>query len=194
MKTSLLTALMAAMLAGVIFGVPICDRKAENREVRTGYLREAPISVQEQLSAKADELAKRARNAYWQADYKLAAQCYHLVIRSGRGCGNDLYNLACCYGRLGDSKLAVKYLIRSVEAGFADTELIKRDPDFRRIKDVPQFRETVEKLAREISRKSKKNDDPSSERELAVRAPKTEAQPSVNLGGAQAAIGPSQDQ
>lgn len=194
MKTSLLTTLVAALLAGVIFGAPIGGQKSENREVRVGYLREAPISVQEQLSAKAGELAQGARNAYWQGDYKLAAQYYHLVIRAGRGCCNDLYNLACCYGRLGDSKLAARYLTRSVEAGFSDTELIRMDPDFQGIKDVPRFREIVEKLTREISRKSKKSDNPSSDRELAVRTPKTEDQAPVNFGDAQAAIGLGQDQ
>lgn len=148
MKSTILTVLLAALMAGIIFGETRDDPPPVSSLARPEILREPPATTREQLSAKAEQLALSARNAYWQANYRASANFYHLLVKSGRAGCNDLYNLACCYGRLGDVKQAAKYLCLSAENGFDNAEHIRNDPDFRDVRNEPLFKKALEKLER----------------------------------------------
>ncbi|MDH4070997.1 MAG: protein kinase [Ignavibacteria bacterium] len=54
-----------------------------------------------------------------------------------------LYNAACCYARMGETKQAVDALRESIAVGLEDYEWIKRDPDLETIRDDPGFKELL---------------------------------------------------
>jgi TolB-like protein/Flp pilus assembly protein TadD len=56
-----------------------------------------------------------------------------------------MYNAACLYSRLGDRKLAAGTLKDSIDAGQADYEWIKRDPDLDNIRGEPAYLEIMKK-------------------------------------------------
>jgi hypothetical protein len=150
MKTTILTVLLAALMAGIIFGATRDDPPTVPSQARPELLRETQATARDQLSAKAEQLALNARNAYWQGNYRASAGFYHMLVKSGRAGCNDLYNLACCYGRLGDAKQAAKYLCLSSENGFDNAEHIRNDPDFQSVRDAPMFKKALEKLERRV--------------------------------------------
>jgi serine/threonine protein kinase/Flp pilus assembly protein TadD len=54
-----------------------------------------------------------------------------------------MYNIACFYSRLGETRLAVESLSNSIAAGLEDYEWIKRDPDFDTIRNEPAYMELM---------------------------------------------------
>jgi adenylate cyclase len=54
-----------------------------------------------------------------------------------------MYNAACCYARLGESKLSVKMFRNAVSSGFEHYEWCKRDPDLNNIRNEPGYIEMM---------------------------------------------------
>jgi Flp pilus assembly protein TadD len=50
-----------------------------------------------------------------------------------------MYNVACFYAQIGEVALALDSLKNALDAGMADYEWIKRDPDLDRIRNEPAF-------------------------------------------------------
>jgi predicted esterase len=98
------------------------------------------------LDADLDALEKAARDAYDAKDYKAAAQFYLELLRHDIRNGVIIYNLARCYGMLGDAGLASRYLERSARTGFDACSQAIWDPDFESVRDTPIFDETLRLL------------------------------------------------
>lgn len=62
------------------------------------------------------------------------------------------YNLACATAQLGKSETAFDELDKAIEFGFRNADLIEKDADFARIRDLPRFAELVKK-ARDLAGK-----------------------------------------
>ncbi|MCD6118219.1 hypothetical protein J7K50_00065 [bacterium] len=99
------------------------------------------------LDIDTQALEKAAYEAYQSGDYELSAKYYLLILRYDIKDSGSIYNLACCYGLLGEAELAAKYVERAVNAGFEDIEHIKRDPDFDSVRGEPAFDEVIERIA-----------------------------------------------
>jgi serine/threonine protein kinase/tetratricopeptide (TPR) repeat protein len=56
---------------------------------------------------------------------------------------NMMYNASCFYGRLGDVKLAIETLKKSLNLGYQHYEWIKRDTDLNGIRDEPAYIELM---------------------------------------------------
>ncbi len=54
-----------------------------------------------------------------------------------------MYNAACFYARMEETKLAIESLKNSIVAGLEDYEWIKRDPDFDSIRTEPEYVELM---------------------------------------------------
>jgi tetratricopeptide (TPR) repeat protein len=61
-----------------------------------------------------------------------------------------MYNLACTYSLMGDVDSGLKWLERSVNAGFDSTHKLANDPDLANLEGNPRFRQ-IEELSRTLS-------------------------------------------
>lgn len=80
-----------------------------------------------------------AAEAYRLQDWSTAATEYLNVLRIDPGNSIAIYNLACCYGLMGEDHLASLYLKRAFVAGFEQLELLNMDPDFDSVRELPGF-------------------------------------------------------
>ncbi|MFO7676168.1 MAG: alpha/beta hydrolase [bacterium] len=100
------------------------------------------------LDANLDSLTRRAFEAYQQGEYLEAARRYLDLLRHDITNAPEIYNLACCYGLLGEPELAARYLVRAFRAGYRDVDHARRDPDFEPVSDKAVFRRALDSLAR----------------------------------------------
>jgi predicted esterase len=92
--------------------------------------------------AKAD-----AYKAYTEMKYDEAVEQYLLVLQHNITDSNSIYNLACCYGLLGNNELASVYLHKAYEAGFKDINHIKNDRDFTKVKDSDVYKKVLQTIS-----------------------------------------------
>lgn len=88
----------------------------------------------------------KASQAYRKGKFKEAAQNYLYVLRHDYADERAIYNLSCCYALMGEDKLAAKTLLRAVKAGYTNMEHIKKDRDFRLVREQPYFANTLRQL------------------------------------------------
>ncbi len=91
------------------------------------------------LTTSSRELEQAGNDAYQAGDYEEAARCYLEAVKLGLSNAGTLYNLACCYGVLGEGAAAAAALKASVRAGYEDIDHMNADPDFTNVKDDPDF-------------------------------------------------------
>ncbi len=96
------------------------------------------------LDEDINNLYYAAREAYVDGDYELSAQYYLTYLQYDRANDTAIYNLACCYGLLGEAELAGHYLTLAVQAGFMNRELIDTDTDFDSVRGTDEFDEALE--------------------------------------------------
>jgi phospholipase/carboxylesterase len=108
-------------------------------------------SAGEFLDADPGEYRLQALESYLVEDYLDAAANYLLYLKSRPDDETAIYNLACCYGLMGEAELAASYLTRSVNAGFRDLEHIRLDPDFDPVRETQVFIDAVSDITAVIS-------------------------------------------
>jgi predicted esterase len=91
------------------------------------------------LDTDYDSIYRQAHEAYTDGEYRESARLYLEFLRGNTSDAGAMYNLACCYGLLGDEVLATEFMVRSVRAGFDDLEWISWDPDFDSVRDGGLF-------------------------------------------------------
>ncbi len=111
-----------------------------------GSLDPMDINAGDFLDSNPGELLDQGNEAYENGDYLTAATEYlnSLVIDPSNS--NTMYNLACCYGLLGEDEFATMYLRRAYRAGFTDLAHINWDPDFDSVRDLPVFSNFLDSL------------------------------------------------
>ena len=82
-----------------------------------------------------------------RGDYQGAARHYLTYLYRNGGDVRVIYNLARCYGRMGDADAAVELLTRAAERGFAHPELLQSDKEFDAIRESRAFRNYQKALA-----------------------------------------------
>ena len=99
------------------------------------------------LDLSLDSLERTAREAYQAGNYQLAARTYLGILARNVTDDGSIYNLACCYGLMGEPELAARYLVRAFRAGFDDVAHVNRDPDFAPVRGKERFDEVVDSIA-----------------------------------------------
>ena len=87
-----------------------------------------------------------AAEAYRNGDWYQAAAEYLNALEIDPSSSNSIYNLACCYGLMGEGELAAVYLRRAYSAGFTDLEHINWDPDFDSVRELSVFSTLLDSL------------------------------------------------
>lgn len=103
--------------------------------------------VGEFLDLDVNALAGHAWESYLEQDYETAARFYLAYLRYNIQDSNNIYNLACCYGLLGETQLAADYLLRAFRAGYDDLDWVMRDQDFDDVRDDPVFEVLLDSLS-----------------------------------------------
>jgi predicted esterase len=98
-------------------------------------------------------LAKQANELYQGGSYEEAAKYFLALLRFNISDGGAIYNLACCYGLMGDGALAAKYLKRAAKAGMTDIGWVKDDSDFAKVRETPEFAEAITAMEDEYKAK-----------------------------------------
>lgn len=93
-----------------------------------------------------DALFAQADSAYREGDYAGSALLYLQGLQAQPWNSGSIYNLACCYGLLGQDRLAAVYLGRAWRAGFDDIDHITWDPDFDAVRGMPEFDALIDSL------------------------------------------------
>lgn len=91
-----------------------------------------------------------ADQAYWNKDYKLAAQNYLYLLSHNVYDIISTYNLACTYALLEKPDLSAKFLFRAIDLGFVDFNYIQKDPDFDKVRDNPVFKTAIDSIGQMI--------------------------------------------
>ena len=114
-----------------------------------------PLSITQQtedpyafLDLDYHAIAVEAHDAYLEGDYDLSIEKYLIFLTANAQDVSALYNLACCYGLIGDEMNATSFMLRSVRAGFGDIDWISWDPDFDSVRDGEFFTPALDSIAR----------------------------------------------
>lgn len=91
-----------------------------------------------------------ADQAYWNKDYKLAAQNYLYLLSHNVYDIISTYNLACTYALLEKPDLSAKFLFRAIDLGFVDFNYIQKDTDFDKVRDNPLFKTAIDSIGQMI--------------------------------------------
>jgi tetratricopeptide (TPR) repeat protein len=81
--------------------------------------------------------------------YDVAAQAFQESAARGYREGASLYNTACALSLKGDKAQALDYLHKSLEAGFDDVGLFRKDDDLDNVRGEPRYRELL-KMAQDL--------------------------------------------
>ena len=92
------------------------------------------------------ELRARAIEAYQAGDFKECARRYLALLRHNVDEAVSIYNLACCYGLMGEDSLAATNLRRAFDAGFDDIGFVQQDHDFDMVRNSQVFRQVTEEI------------------------------------------------
>lgn len=103
--------------------------------------------------------ALEAMSAYEDGDYEKAAGYYLMLIRSDTDNRYALYNLACCYGLMGNAEAASSVLESAVIVGFDNIEWIYGDTDFDMIRNADIFKTMLEGAEAYIAERQETNGD-----------------------------------
>jgi phospholipase/carboxylesterase len=99
------------------------------------------------------ELGRKAYEAYQAGEYDSAAAHYLELLCHNITDASSIYNLACCYGLMGEPELAGTYLSRSFRAGFDDIGHAQEDPDFENVRGKEVFDAVVDSIAAAFEQK-----------------------------------------
>ncbi len=91
-------------------------------------------------------LRAKATEAYQRRDYKECARRYLALLRHNVDDAVSIYNLACCYGLMGEDSLAAENLRRAFDAGFEDIGFVQQDHDFDMVRNSQVFRDVTEQI------------------------------------------------
>ncbi len=108
------------------------------------------------LDRNPSEFLKAANEAYQMEDWQTAAEQYLSSLEIDPGNSTAIYNLACCYGLMGEEELASLYLKRSFVSGFDNIGLANADTDFDQVRESQGFTSLLDSLNTAVAEKNEK--------------------------------------
>ncbi len=68
-----------------------------------------------------------------------------LSLAQGKEDASASYNMACAYSQMGDQAKALQALSRAVDLGWADTEEMEEDTDLKPLRELPAYKELLDR-------------------------------------------------
>jgi len=104
------------------------------------------------LDKNLNEYWQKGWEAYQAGEYQKAADIYLEGLQYDITNGQAMYNLACCYGLIGNERLAAKFLEFSIKNGYENYDHISTDPDFDKVRDSVEYTAVVDSLQRYLEK------------------------------------------
>ncbi len=97
-----------------------------------------------------------ADEAYAQQNWLAAASAYLNALEIDPCNSTVIYNLACCYGLMGEEELATLYIRRSFTAGFNNLTLANADTDFDLVRESALFSSVLDSINTSFGERSER--------------------------------------
>ncbi|HEY6065526.1 MAG TPA: tetratricopeptide repeat protein, partial [Thermoanaerobaculia bacterium] len=123
--------------------------KIEASRHRADRLAERSRELQASRSTKGGPLYNIGKELLDVGRYDAAAEAFRAAAARGHREGASLYNTACALSLKGDKAQALDYLQKSLEAGFDDVNLFRKDDDLDNVRGEPRYRELL-KMAQDL--------------------------------------------
>jgi phospholipase/carboxylesterase len=132
-KIAFRTVFLTILMAGYWSAVP------------AGELEDMSQELLSRSMANTRVLLESAVDAYRSGDYRLTAVLYtEYLLTELDPQPVVLYNLACCYGLMGEGEMSGRMLLLAAGAGFDGRDLIMTDTDFDSVREDPEFSELMQ--------------------------------------------------
>jgi beta-lactamase regulating signal transducer with metallopeptidase domain/Tfp pilus assembly protein PilF len=123
--------------------------KIEASRQRADRLAERFRELQASRANKGGEFYRLGKELLDVGRYGVAAQAFEESAARGYREGGSLYNTACALSLKGEKAQALDYLHKSLEAGFDDVGLFRKDDDLDNVRGEPRYRELL-KMAQDL--------------------------------------------
>lgn len=158
--SSILAVLRIHVTACVLLGVCAAQAVTSNARPFPDTLRQAEEATQAKQWSKAETLWEEVTKAnpvtgdfwlqlagarYAAQDYQAAITAYEKALSVGvNGLRSGIpYEIARCYGRLGQREAALEWFEKAMQLGYRDLQGAQHDPDLQILGDNPKFKELV---------------------------------------------------
>jgi hypothetical protein len=133
--------LAIALLATSVWGAPATapSTRATTRATTTTRPTTSAATGPTATERRVRELTSRSIRLFEQGNRAEAEKVVREALSIDPQSEVNLYNLACLLALRGESGVAMKYLVRSAEAGFTDFAKIQQDSDLSSLHDLPAF-------------------------------------------------------
>jgi tetratricopeptide (TPR) repeat protein len=115
--------------------------EVEEKKARKRY---RPHSVSKDAAAASMKTRNKAMALYEKKNYRGATEVLDQALQLDPGNVQALYDMACCYGLLGDKANAVEYLLRLGDIGSKESlvklKKARTDKDFAEFRDDPEYK------------------------------------------------------
>ncbi len=139
--------LLLVCIGGVLNGdVVYVDRSLDEIKNNPKLLDPAQYKVHFGHGVPNSSSRKTGSAYYMNGYYTAAAARYTANLKSDPTNKNTLYNLAGCYGVLNQPDLASRYLILAFDNGFTNLRHVMTNRKFKKVKNSPVFKATVDSL------------------------------------------------
>lgn len=108
------------------------------------------IIASECLSQSYDALVRQAEAKIAAKQWEEALSLYERAFKTGEYNYSDYYNAACACSHLGKTEDAYSYLLKAIEAGFLDIELLKSDPDLDAVRKTDRWKSILDSVGRKV--------------------------------------------
>ncbi len=121
---------------------------------------QAPKGQRGLAKASAEELDQAALSAIGEGHYQEAERLFKELLRRSPSDARTLYNLACCYSRQTELKLAAEFLEASWRAGLRDPERLRDDPDLAALRESGRGKRLISRLTAEAEKMRRRRGQP----------------------------------
>jgi beta-lactamase regulating signal transducer with metallopeptidase domain/Tfp pilus assembly protein PilF len=118
--------------------------KLEASRHRADRLVQRVRELQSSRTVKGGRFYELGKELLDEERYDAAAQAFQTSAARGYREGASLYNAACALSLKGDKAGALDYLAKSLEAGFDDVGLFRKDDDLDNVRGEPRYRELLQ--------------------------------------------------
>ena len=148
----------------LVFAILLC--------ICAGSLVIAQQNTPQTAPATAADSVKAANEAHNKKEYAQAAKLFEEALAKGAHDLDDYYNGACAYAMAGDKDKAFAWLNKAMQAGWRNSDHLKRDSDLAALREDPRWAKVVAASDAQLAKYRKDHSDPNKARFITTDIPR----------------------